>query len=463
MKTEACDLLIIGGGPGGHTAAMRAAGGGLKTVLVEKGSMGGTCLNRGCLPTKTLLEDTLTVDAVRHAAFLKGDLKINRARMLERKNALVEASVAGITQMVLEKGVVLLGGNASFTGPKRIVLNRPAEDPMEIEATYVIIAPGAKPEYGPGLNVQGGTILDTDGALRLGRIPRSIAIIGAGNRGVEFASIYANLGTAVTIVERKKRLLPREHRWISGRYRQILGLRHIRVMTKTEAVAAEPSEEGGVRLSLGSGDPERVRLDVEQVLLTGSRRPCFDGLNLGAAGLALSEGFLKHGATMETEQKGVYVIGDAAGPPYLAHKAIAQAMVAADHMMGRERFAKPPVIANCIYGDPEIGSVGIKDYEARQIGRAIRLGEYYFTRNGRAGSMGKEEGLVLIPSDAETGEVLGMHIMGPSATELISLGVMAIQNGLTIEDLQNTILPHMTLSESVLEAAAATDGEAVHR
>ncbi len=463
MKTERCDLLVVGGGPGGYTAAMRAAAKGLRVILAEKGPMGGTCLNRGCLPTKALLEDTLTVDRVRRARFLKGDLKINRERILERKAALVAESVAGVTQTVLDKGVVLLQGEASFTGPDRMVLTRPEDGPLEVQARNILLATGSRPEYGPGFIIDGKRILDTDGALGLASIPRSVAIVGSGNRGVEFASIYANLGVRVTLVEKAKRILPREHRWVSGRYRQVLGVRRIQVLTQTEAVSAEPTAGGGVRLALESTKQAQDRLEVDQVLLTGSRRPSFSGLNLEAAGLVPKSGLLEHGPTLGTGQKGIYVVGDAAGAPYLAHKAIAQAMVAVDCMLGKEASAESLVVPNCVYGDPEVGSVGVKDYEAKKAGHNVRVGEFYFVRNGRAGTLGKDEGLVLTVSDADTGRVLGMHILGPSATELISLGVMAVRNGLTIDALKQTVLPHMTLSEAVFESAAATDGEAVHQ
>ena len=463
MKTERCDLLVVGGGPGGYTAAMRAAAKGLRVTLVEKGPMGGTCLNRGCLPTKALLEDTLTIERVRRARFLKGDLKINRERILERKAALVAESVAGVTQTALEKGVTLLQGKASFTGPDRMALERPGDEPLEVQARHILLATGSRPEYGPGFTIDGERVLDTDAALALASIPRSVAVVGTGNRGVEFAAIYANLGVRVTLIERAKRILPREHRWVSGRYRQVLGQRRMQVLTRTEAVAAEPTQGGGVRLTLESPKHEQDRLEVDQVLLTGSRRPSFAGLNLEAAGLVLQDGLLEHGPALETGQKGIYVAGDAAGAPYLAHKAIGQAMAAVDGILGKEASAEALVVPNCIYGDPEVGSVGLKDYEAKKAGYNVRLGEFHLVRNGRAGTMGKDEGVVLTVSDADTGRVLGMHILGPSATELISLGALAVRNGLTVGDLKQTVLPHMTLSEAVFESAAATDGEAVHQ
>lgn len=228
-------------------------------------------------------------------------------------------------------------------------------------------------------------------------------------------------------------------------------------------MASEQGKGGGVSLFLRSGDGEETRLDADQVLLTGSRRPSFQGLNLDAAGLFLEEGFLEHGPTLETGQKGIYVVGDATGAPYLAHKAIAQAIVAVDGILGKKVSAESLVIPNCVYGDPEVGSVGLKDYEAKKAGHSVRLGEFYLARNGRAGSLGKGDGLILLVSDADSGKVLGMHLMGPSATELISLGVLALRNGLTIEDMKKSVLPHMTLSEAVFEAAAATDGEAIHQ
>jgi dihydrolipoamide dehydrogenase len=461
MSKRECDLLVIGGGPGGYASAIRAAQKGMKTVLVERDVLGGTCLNRGCLPTKTLLEDTLTIAAVRSSHFLRGDMKINRKRIIERKDMVVEGSVAGITSTVKDNGVEILEGNAHFTSPRSVEIKTQEGERKEVSAGKIIVATGAQVEYGPDLKVDGEHILSTDNALALSSIPRTLAIVGAGNRGVEFAAIYHNLGTRVVLIEKEKRILPREHRWLSRRYKKILTNRQMKVLTKTNVMAANPTDTEGVILTLESGKGEE-QVKVDKVLLTVSRRPSFQGLNLEAAGLSLTEGVVEYGPGMQTKVEGIYVVGDATGPPYLAHKAIGQGIAAVDHMLGLDPDGRPRFIPNCIYGDPEIASVGLTDSQAKKAGHKVNMGEFYFVGNGRAGTIGKDEGLILIVSDAETGAVLGVHIMGPRATELISLGVMAMQNELDIDKIKKTVLPHLTFSESFFEAAMATSGEAIH-
>ncbi len=460
MSTQAFDLLVVGGGPGGYTVAVRGAQKGMKTLLIERDALGGTCLNRGCLPTKTFLEDTLTIFKIRQSRFLKGDMKINFKRILERKEEVVEGAVAGITGVIKGNGAEILKGKASFTAPKKMEIETEEGQRKEISAKNIILATGAEVDYGD-LAVDEENILSTDGALNLKSVPSTVAIVGAGNRGVEFAGIYSNLGSRVVLIEKEKRILPREHRWLSGRYKKILTERNIQVLTRSKVVAAESERENGVLLALESRrDPNQVK--VKKVVLALSRRPSFRALNLEAAGLSLSEGMLSYGPGMQSEVGGIYVVGDAVGAPYLAHKAIAQGIAAVDHMLGLDPDGRPRFVPNCIYGDPEIGSVGLTDYGARKAGLNVKTGEFYLVGNGRAGTMGKEEGLVLIVSDEDTGNVLGVHILGPRATELVSLGVLAMKNGLTVEDLKKTVLPHLTISESFFEAALASSGEAIH-
>lgn len=460
MSTQACDLLIVGGGPGGYAAAIRGAQKGMKTLLVERDAVGGTCLNRGCLPTKTLLEDTLTIFRVRQSRFLKGDMKINFKRIVERKEMVVDGAVAGITFVIKGNGAEILKGEARFTGPKKMEIETGEGGRKEISARNIIIATGAEVDYGD-LAVDEEYILSTDGALNLKSVPPTVAIVGAGNRGVEFAGIYSNLGARVVLIEKEKRILPREHRWLSGRYKKILSERNIKVLTRSKMVAAKPEGDNGVLLTLESNrGPNEVK--VRKAVLALSRRPSFKGLNPKAAGLSLSQGMLSYGAGMQSEEEGIYVVGDAAGAPYLAHKAIAQGIAAVDHMLGLDPDGRPRFVPNCIYGDPEIGSIGLTDYGARKAGLKVKMGEFYLVGNGRAGTMGREEGLVLIVSDEDTGNVLGVHILGPRATELVSLGVLAMKNGLTVEDLKKTVLPHLTFSESFFEAALASSGEAIH-
>ena len=462
MAKNEYDLIVIGGGPGGYTSAIRAAQKGLKTVLVERQFLGGTCLNRGCVPTKTILEDTLTIAAVRNSPFLKGDMKINFRRIMERKQMVIEGSRAGITGVLKGNGVEIMAGEARFTGPRSLEVKTPEGNREEISAGRIIIATGARVDYGPGLVVDEKCILSTDGALALKSVPQTVAVVGAGNRGVEFASIFNNLGVRVVVIEKEKRILPKEHRWLSRRYRKILSDRKVKVLTRTDLLAANPADGDGVILTLETGKG-REEVKVGKVILTVSRVPSYKGLDLDTAGLSLTKDGLEYGPGMQTQVEGIYVVGDAAGAPYLAHKAIAQGIAAVDHILGLNPDGPLGVIPNCVYGDPEIGSVGLTDTQAKKRGYKVKMGEFYFVGNGRAGTMGKDEGLILIVSEAETGAVLGVHIMGPRATELISLGVMAIQNGLDIDRIKKTVLPHLTFSESFFEAALATSGEAIHQ
>jgi len=454
------DLLVVGGGPGGYTSAIRGAQKGLKTVLVDAGLLGGTCLNRGCIPTKALLEDSLMIAATRACYFMKGDMQVSLKRIKERKKNLIENSRAGLSGVLRENGVEILAGKAAFIASKKVKITAPDED-QEIEAEHVIVATGARADYGTGLEVDGRAVWSTEHALDPDAIPRSLAVVGAGIRGAEFAAMYNAFGTRVVLIEKQKRILPRFHAELSDRYRTILVNRKIKVLTRTTALSVQ-AVEGGVRLALETAKgPEE--LTVGKVLLTGVRRPCFEGLNVEAAGLGLVQGGIPTGPGMETAAKGIYVLGDASGPPYFAHKAIAQAIQVVDHIIGKSSVLKRPMLVpSCVYGDPEVAYVGLTEEEAAAAGRNVKIGEFRFIGNGRAGSMGKDEGEVIIVSDSQTGEVLGVHMIGPQVTELISLATLAMQNGINVAGIKKTVFPHPGLSEAFFEAALATDGEAIH-
>ncbi|RPI99695.1 MAG: dihydrolipoyl dehydrogenase, partial [Deltaproteobacteria bacterium] len=454
MNKRECDLLVIGGGPGGYTAAIRGAKKGLKTILVERQDLGGTCLNRGCVPSKCLIQDTLLLSTIRNCPFLKGDMKISLKGIAERRDLVVAGSRNWVDKLLVANGVALLKGNASFTGPNTVEI-KAFDETEQISSEKIILATGAATHYGEGLQVDGANIWSTDDALALKTVPRSLAIVGGGNRGVEFASIYHNLGTKVVIIEKEENLLPKLHRSLAKRYKKILGERQIKVLTRAKAVSAQPAGSDGVRLTLETEKgPQEIKAD--KALLTGFRRPDFQGLNIEAIGLTPDEGILKQGPGMQTQAEGIYVVGDAAGPPYFAHKAIAQAIVVVDHILGVNRDVKPLFVPNCIWGDPEVGSVGLTEEEAEEKGFSIKVGEFYFAGNGRSGTLGNSQGLAKMVSDSKTGVVLGVHILGPQATELISLASLAIQNGVDISGIKKAVFPHPTLAETFYEAALAS-------
>jgi dihydrolipoamide dehydrogenase len=458
---KSCDVLVVGGGPGGYTTAILAARKGLHTVLVEEDRLGGTCLNRGCVPTKTLLEDSFLVAAVRNCSFMRGDLTLSLRRMLERKTRLVEASRAGIAGVLGDCGVEVIPGRAYFLDQRKMSIQG-AENDLTIDAAHVVLATGARTEYGPGLQPDGLRVWSTDDALKPPSVPPTLAVVGAGNRGVEFASLYRNLGTEVILIEQQSRILPRIHPELADRMRKSLADRGVNVQVRTGLTSVAPAGTGGVGLALQTAKGPQ-ELQVDRVLLTGSRHPAREGLNLETIGLSAAEcDRLTRDDGVETPVKSVYVVGDAGGPPYLAHKAIAQAMAAVDLILGRNDGGKSLLIPNCIYGDPELASVGLTEDQALSSGHRVKIGEFHFVGNGRAGTLGKEEGLVILVSDASSGKVLGVHMLGPRVTELIALAGLAIQNGLDVNAIKKTVFPHPALSETFFEAALATHNESIH-
>jgi dihydrolipoyl dehydrogenase len=461
MSNKACDLLVIGGGPGGYTAAIRGAQRGLKVILVERGAMGGTCLNRGCVPTKTLLEDSLTIAKVRNSHFLSGEMKISRERMVDRKNMVIEGSVAGITSTVKGYGAEIIAGKACFTEPKSVEVETDGGERQTITADNVIIATGAKEVYGDGFSVDGQHVFTTDDALRLESIPRTLAVVGAGNRGIEFATIYRNLGTKVVIIEKENRILPRVNWELGDRLKRALVERKMKILTGTKAVSTTVGNDGAVVLGIENKDGCKD-IKVNKVLLTGVRHPDYHSLHLKTAGLTADGDVLEFRPGQQTEVENIYVVGDAAGPPYLAHKAIAQGITAIDHIMGHNKDVEPSLVPNCIYGDPEVASIGLSVDDALEEGIGVKSGEFHFIGNGRANSAGTSQGSVTMVSNAETGAVLGVHIIGPQATELISLAALAMQNGVTVDGIKKTVFSHPTLAETFFEAALTTDDEAIH-
>ncbi|MGD8387404.1 MAG: FAD-dependent oxidoreductase [Desulfobacteraceae bacterium] len=460
MGETTCDLLVIGGGPGGYTAAITGAQKGLQVLLVERETIGGICLNRGCLPTKTLLENSRIIAMVQNAPFLKGDIRINRSRLVERTQTVVEGAVAGIAATLKENGVVILQGEAAFIGPMRVQVTGQNGSTTDIVPRWIVLATGSEPKPVSGIEPDGRWVLNTDQALMLDRVPATLAVVGAGGRGVEFASLFANLGTRVHLVEQEKRLLPREDRRISSRYRTVIGSRGIRVHTKTRALGLEHRNAGGIQLHLRTNAGQEA-LEVERVLLIGSRKPSFCGLMPETGGLRVEDEMLYYDKGTNRFAPEIYGVGDLCGPPYAAHKAISQALAAVEHMTDGHSPAPGPV-PNCVYGDPEVASVGHSEDQAKKAGFHVKTGEFYFAASGRAATVGRDEGVLYAVFEEKSGALLGAHVLGPCATEVIGLAVMAIQNGLDLDHLKRTVLPHLTFSEVFFEAARSADREAIH-
>jgi len=461
MAIQKYDLIVIGGGPGGYSAAIRGSQKGLKTILVEQETLGGTCLNRGCIPTKTLLHDTEFLTAVRNSYFLRGDMKINLQRIIERKNMVMEGSRGWVQNIITGNNIIYLQGEASFTNSNTIELKSVDGELKTLSASNIILATGATVHYGEGLQTDGESIWSTNDAIALKSIPRTLAVIGAGNRGVELAQIYQNLGSKVVIIEKEKNVLPKFDWDLASRYKKCLLDRKLNILIRSTLVSAIPVEGSGVVLKIETAKG-KIEQKVEKVLLTGQRQPDYKSLNLKATGLSLKNRILDFDSNFETDQKGIYVIGDATGPPFLAHKAIQQGMYVIDHILGNTVSQQQIFCPNCVYGDPEVASVGLSEIEAEESGYDIKVGEFRFVGNGRSGSINNDTGLVTIISESDSKTVLGVQIIGPQATELISLACLVMQNGIDLNGIKKTVFSHPSLAESFFEAALNTDGEAIH-
>ena len=467
------DLLVVGAGTGGYVAAIRAAQLGLRTAVVERQPvLGGTCLNWGCIPTKTLLEHAHALKIARQAADWGISFDgthavptIDLARVQARQESVVTGLTRGVEYLFRKHRIDWIRGTARLAGPGRLDVT--GESPCQVEAREIVIATGSAPRLVPGIHVDGARIITSDQAIRLDRVPRSIAIMGSGAVGVEFASILHGFGSLVTLIELLPRLVPHEDEAISAELAKAFGKRGIALRTATRVVSAELDGESVVlTLDRQTGAPEILR--VETLLISVGRAPVTDGLGLEAVGVALDRGYVRVDSWYRTNVAGVSAIGDVISlgdrrHPQLAHVSSAEGVLVA------ERVAGMPVapldydqVPSCTYCEPEIGSVGLTEAEAVRRGYDVRVGTFPFAALGRARIAGEVEGLVRVVGEARHDQLLGVHIIGPRATELIAEGVVALRLESTVEELVRTVHAHPTLSEAVGEAAHAAHGAAIH-
>lgn len=458
-------VIIIGSGPGGYVAAIRSGILGLKTALVEKDPfLGGTCLHRGCIPTKALLHTAHLYDEFKRASDygLKAEsLGVDFPKIHKRKAAVVNRLARGIEFLMKKRKVEVFTGVGSLVDAKTVRIKK--EDSEEtIRGEHIVLATGSAPADLPHIKADHDVILDSDSALVLETIPRSMAVIGAGAVGVEFASVFSSFGAEVTIVELLPRAVPLEDEDISAALEKAFQKRGIRMMTSSQVKTVTKGETGAVLNIEGKG--ETAELQVDKVLVSVGRKPLTRNIGLEAAGVATDEkGYVRVDEFMQTSVKGVYAIGDIVRTPWLAHVASAEGILAIDHIAGKPvepiDYKKIPA---CTYCRPEVASVGQSEKAAREAGLDVLVGRVPFSAIGKALILGESEGFVKIVSEAKYGEVLGVHIIGPQATELIAEACMGLRLETTVEEIARTIHAHPTLSEAMLEAAHSVYGEAIH-
>ncbi len=452
---------IIGAGPGGYVAALKAAQLGAEVVVIEDTEVGGTCLNRGCIPTKTLLASTELYSKIKEmdkfGLQLQGEVIPRLDWMMQRKKKVVETQVKGIKGLFKSWGVQLKSGRGRLTAPDRIVVES-GEGTEEISIDRVIIATGSRPAEIPVFPFDGKNILSSTDALELQEIPKSMLIVGAGVIGCEFACIFRELGTEVTIVELLPRAVSTEDEEISELLQRELKKKKIKLFTEVKAEKVEIRDDG-VHTFLSNGK----EIVTEKVLVSIGRAFNTEDLGLEELGIQKGQrGEVKVDEKMRTSLEGVYAVGDVTGGILLAHVASKEGIVAAKNIMGAEEKMDYSTVPAAIFTSPEIASVGLREYQAKEKGIDYITGHFQFRALGKAHAMGEISGLIKVIADRKTDKVLGVHIIGPHASDLIHEAALAIKASLKVKDIAETIHAHPTLSEGLMEASEDVHGMAIH-
>ena len=453
---ESFDVIVIGGGPGGYVAALRAAQLGARTAIVEKDRIGGTCLVRGCIPTKALLQSSELFSLAkggRPFGLVADNLGFDWPAAQKRKTAVVDQLVKGVEGLLKAGGVTSLRGSARLAGKGAVDI-----DGDQVQAKDIVIATGSAIARVPLLGAE--LTIDSDKILELPEVPRRLAVIGGGVVGMEFAAMFAALGSEVTVLEMLPQVLAMVDADLVAVYTKHLSGLGGKIHTNSK-VSAIAKSGGALRVTFSEGGQEGV-VDADQVLMAVGRVPYTHGLEAEKAGVKLDRYRIVVDEKLHTDADGVWAIGDVIGGIMLAHVASYEGVCAVENIAGHKRIPDYHAAPNCIYTDPEIAHVGLGEKEAKEKGIAVRVGRFPFLASGRALTLGQTEGYVKVLADPDSGKLLGAHIIGPRATDLIAEATLAIQNGLTMEQLDLTIHAHPTLPESLMEAALAAQGRAIH-
>lgn len=462
---ETYDLIVVGGGPGGYVAAIRAAQLGMKTALVERDHLGGVCLNWGCIPTKALLRSAEVLHLMRDAKKLglsATGITFDLGAIVKRSRAVSAQLQAGVRGLLRKNGVAVKDGHGRLAGPGKIVVDSKGSASFELNARHIILATGARPRVLPGLEPDGKLVWTYREAMTPQVLPKSILVVGAGAIGIEFASFYRTLGADVTVVELADQILPVEDHEISALARKAFVGQGMHIRTST-SVKALHRESGGVTAVLEGPEGEQS-VRAECVITAVGISANSENLGLEGTRVELDRGHVVVGPWSETGEPGVYAIGDLAGAPWLAHKASHEGVICVEKIAGLPHVEPLDVsrIPGCTYCHPQVASVGLTERRAAQLGHKTRVGRFPFAANGKAIAMGQSDGLVKTVFDGNTGELLGAHMIGPEVTEMIQGYGIARSLETTEAELMHAVFPHPTLSEAMHESVLDAYHRALH-
>jgi dihydrolipoamide dehydrogenase len=464
------DVAVLGGGPGGYTAAIRAAQLGKKAVIIEQDRLGGVCLNRGCIPSKALLRSAevfhTVKEAARYGVAVQGEPVLRYDAVLERKRAAVEQLHRGLQSLMKKHNIDVIHGKGRIIGPSifsprsgSIAVEREDGEMETVVPSQLVIATGSRPRALPGLPFDGVRVLSSDDALNMETLPRDFLIVGGGVIGIEWASMMSDFGVNVTLVEAASRLLPGEDADVSAEMERLLRRRGVRVITSAKLLADTfAQDDGGVTVKAETGEGT-VALSAERMLVAVGRTANVDGIGLEATDVAVKDGFIAVNASYQTAEPHIYAVGDVIGGVQLAHAAAREGVIAAEHIAGlKPEPLEPHRIPRCIYSRPEAASIGWTESQAMSRGHDVRTSRIPFRASGKAIVLGETDGFVKVIADRKTGDILGVHMIGPHVTELLSEAGLADLLNASAWEAGQLIHPHPSLSEMLGEAMLAIDG-----
>jgi dihydrolipoyl dehydrogenase len=466
MAETSFDLIVLGGGPGGYVAAIRAAQLGLKTALVEREHLGGICLNWGCIPTKALLRSSEIHHLLHHLddfGFSAKDIRYDAGKIVARSRAVAKQLSNGVAYLLRKNEVTVFDGQGRLAGKGRLAVEKGGNPVAELASEHIVLATGARARALPGLEPDGGRVWTYKEAMVPAAIPKSLLVVGSGAIGIEFASFYHDMGAEVTVVEVLDRVLPIEDEEISAFARKSFEKQGINIHTGATVKALEHAGNG-VLARIDGADGKSFESNIERVILAVGIVGNFEDIGLENTGVEIERTHVVVDEWLRTGEPGVYAIGDLVGPPWLAHKASHEGVICVERIAGVNDVHPLDVrnIPACTYCRPQVASVGLTEKSAREAGYEVKIGHFPFIGNGKAIALGEPEGMVKTVFDSKTGELLGAHMIGAEVTELIQGYTIAKTLETTETELIRTIFPHPTLSETMHEAALDAYGRAIH-